>query len=140
MIAVRRAREGAQRFERLISTTSASIIVAALTFESTTRDELPVAELQQSLEPAIWLCAGAFAMGWAVSLIAGATVREAATIAIELCVKNTVLGLVLATTSFDVLDPAIPIAAFMTFQLLGAAVSIALLWLWNRVGARAEAA
>lgn len=130
----RRARPEVVRFERALSLASAFVIIAGLTVESATRDELPVAELAQSLAPALWLCGAGFAMGWLVPLATGASAGEAATIAIELCVKNTVLGLVLATGAFHALEPAVPIVAYMTFQLAFAGASIALLLVGRRFG------
>ncbi|MEZ4217867.1 MAG: hypothetical protein R3E88_15385 [Myxococcota bacterium] len=130
---LRAVRPALARFERALSVGSAVVIVAGLAWESSSAGDLPIAE---SLAPAAWLCALAFAMGWIVPLATGASAREAATVAIELCVKNTVLGLVLATSSFDAIDPAVPIAAFMTFQMLGAFASIGLLWGWARFAVR----
>ncbi len=122
--------------EAWITRACTAAIVVALTIEALRRDEPPVAALAASWTPALLLLAFAFALGLGVPLVLGLDWREAATIALELCIKNSVLGLFVATESLRSLDAAVPTAVFMTFQMPAAIAALGLYRLALRRTAR----
>jgi BASS family bile acid:Na+ symporter len=114
-MAVRSRRPGAHGAEKWLSRGSALVIVGAMVVDGMQRPELPIAEFQQSLLPAIWLAAAAVVLGLGGPVLLRLPSRDAATIGVELVVKNMLLGLVLARQSLD-FEATIPIFAFATFQ------------------------
>jgi BASS family bile acid:Na+ symporter len=100
------------------------VITAGVAYDATQRGELPVAEFQASLPPALSLAAAGLVMGILGPALLRLPSRDAATITVELVVKNTLLGIVLARHSLG-FDATIPILAFGAFQTpVGALVLI----------------
>jgi BASS family bile acid:Na+ symporter len=130
---VRAVRPGAAAHEGWITRGSTAAMVVALTVEALRSDDPPVAAFTASLQPALLLCTAALALGLGVPLVLGIGWRDAATIAVELCIKNTVLGLFVATESLGSLEAAVPIAAVMTFQLPFGLGALALYHGWRRL-------
>ena len=93
------------------------VIVAALTIEGAQRDDLPLEAFAASWTPSLLLLFSALVMGIAVPLALRLGSRDAATIAVELCIKNSVLGLFVTTQALGSLVAAVPTAVFMTFQI-----------------------
>ena len=93
------------------------VIVAALAIEGARRDDLPLEAFAASWTPSLLLLFAALVMGIAVPLALRLGSRDAATIAVELCIKNSVLGLFVTTQALGSLVAAVPTAVFMTFQL-----------------------
>jgi len=114
------------RFEKRLTRTSALLIVVGVTVDALGQPEPPVAEFRQSLAPALWLLGAAVASGLIVPLLLRLALRDAVTIAVELVVKNGLLGLVLTRQVLG-FDATVPILAFITFQ---SPVGIALLVAW----------
>ncbi len=103
------------KLEKWFSRIGAIVIVVIMTYDSSQRPELPLAELQQSLAPAFWLAVAAVVLGLAVPALFGLPTRDSVTIGVELVVKNILLGIVLARQSLA-FDAMIPIFAFSLFQ------------------------
>ena len=104
-------------WESWLTRASTVVIVVALTADAARRDDLPLDALAASWAPALLLLFAALAMGIAVPLLLRLGTRDAATIAVELCIKNSVLGLFVATQSLGSFVAAVPTAVFMTFQI-----------------------
>ena len=71
--------------------------------------------LQESIAPVLLLTFAILALGIAVPLLFGLAARDSATIAVELVVKNTLLGLVLARGALD-FEATLPIVVFATIE------------------------
>jgi BASS family bile acid:Na+ symporter len=115
-------------------------MVIALGIEAMRREDPPVAALAATWQPALLLLLAALAMGLGVPLLLQLGWRTAATIGVEICIKNTVLGLFVATQSLRSLEAAVPILAFMTFQLPVGVVVLLVYALWRRRQPVAETA
>lgn len=126
-MAVRHVAPAATAAERWLTRAGAVTIVLAIAVEAVRRDDPPVAAFAASWPPAACLLAAALVLGLGVSRAAGLDWRATTTITLELCIKNTVLALFVATQSLD-LAAAVPIAAFMAFQT---PVGIGLLVVYN---------
>jgi BASS family bile acid:Na+ symporter len=118
--------------EAWLTRAGTAAIIVALTIEALRSEDPPVAALAASWTPSLVLLAIAFALGVGVPLAFGLAWRDAATIAVELCIKNSVLGLFVATDSLGSLDAAVPTAVFMTFQMPAALGALALYHLAER--------
>jgi BASS family bile acid:Na+ symporter len=119
-------------YEPRITRVATVAMVAALTVEALRRENPPVAALAATWQPALLLLLAALAMGVGVPLLLGLGWRTAATIGVEICVKNTVLGLFVATQSLRSLEAAVPIVAFMTFQIPVGLGVLGVYALWRR--------
>jgi len=124
-------------FEAWLTRVCALVIVVALTVEGVQRDELPLDALAASWTPALLLLVAALLLGITVPLLLRLGTRDAATIAVELCIKNAVLGLFVTVQSLGSLVAAVPIAVLMTFQVPAAIVVLVLFRLvdWRRTRA-----
>jgi len=127
------------RREQWITRASTAAIIVALTVEAMGSEEPPIAAFRASWRPALLLLAAALAMGLGIPLLLKLGGRAAATIAVELCIKNTVLGLFVATQSLGSLEAGVPVAAFMTFQLPVGFGVLALYNVWRRLQPSSEA-
>ncbi len=103
-------------------------IGAALTYDAFQRPELPVAEFQASLLPAALLAVGSIVLGLGASWLARRSLTDAVTLTLELIVKNSLLGLVLARQSLA-FEATVPIVAFSIFQL---PFGVLMLLFWRR--------
>lgn len=104
-------------WEAWLTRASTVVIVAALTIEGARRDDLPLEAFAASWTPSLLLLFTALVMGIAIPLVLRLGSRDAATIAVELCIKNSVLGLFVATQALGSLVAAVPTAVYMTFQI-----------------------
>lgn len=114
------------RYESWLTRASTIVIVAALTIEAAGRDDLPLAALGASWTPTLLLLVAGLALGISIPLLLRLGWSDAATIAVELCIKNSVLALFVATQSLGSLVAAVPTAVFMTFQIPAALVVLVL--------------
>ena len=121
------------RLEKGCTRVGALGIVGALTYDALRRPELPVAEFEQSLLPAFLLIAIATAMGLGSARAARLSFRDAVTLTLEMIVKNSLLGLVLARSSLA-FEATIPIVAFSLFQT---PLGVAMLTFWRWAARRA---
>lgn len=99
----------AARFERPISLAAVVGLIAVTVEDSLTRPELPLELFWVSLAPVLWLVAAALVLGLAIPRLLGHSTGDGVTIAVELCVKNILLGIVVVSTSFGALEPNIPL-------------------------------
>jgi BASS family bile acid:Na+ symporter len=130
---VRAWRPESARHERWLSRLSAVAIIAALTIEAIRSDDPALPALASSWAPALLLLLAALVLGLALPRLARLDWRESVTIAVEVCIKNTVLGLFVATQALGSLEAAVPIVVFMSFQL---PVGIGVLVVYNLVQRR----
>jgi BASS family bile acid:Na+ symporter len=133
---VRPVRPGLVAHEPWITRASTAAVVLGLTADALRSNDPPLAALTASWPPALLLVGAAAGMGLGVPLLLRLGWREAATIAVELCIKNGVLGLYVATQSLGSLEAGAPIAVVMTVQLPVALGVLALCRTlhWRRVG------
>lgn len=129
---VRQRRPSFTRFERHISIVASILIVAGVVFQGAERPELPVEPFLKSLWAAAWLIVAAISVGIAVPLLFRVSPRDTATIAVELIVKNTLLGIVLVSQAID-FDALIPIFGFASIQ---APIGIGVIILWRALDRR----
>jgi BASS family bile acid:Na+ symporter len=101
--------------EKWLARGGALLIIGAVTYDSLQRDELPLAEAELSFAPAFLLALAAVAMGLVVPALSRLSMRDSVTIAVELVVKNSLLGIVLASRSLE-FEAVIPIFMFSIAQ------------------------
>ena len=105
-------------WERRLSLVSAVVIVWGVLRQGASRPEPPIEEFIASLPPVACFAVSAIALGIAIPSALGLRARESVTIAVELIVKNTLLGIVLVGQSLE-FEAIIPILAFATMQTPG---------------------
>lgn len=116
-MAVRRFRPTALAWEGRLSRGSAALIVIGLTVDAVADEGGAFAESSGLIVvPVILLLAAAFVLGYGLPRALRLPLPEAATIGVEACLKNTVLGLFLATQSLA-FESVLPIAFYMILQL-----------------------
>ena len=133
----RHIQPGITRHERWLSLAFALGLVAVAVGESADRPDVPLELFYESLPPALWLAAAALATGFAIPKLAGQTARDAVTIAVELCVKNALLGIVVVSTSFRAFDPNIPLFVYSAVMVPPAILALVIDRI--RAGRHAEA-
>lgn len=114
---VRALHPPALRLERPLSAIAGVGILAAVVYSTAARPEPPAAEFAASILPALSLAAAALIFGLGVPRLFGQSDGDALAIAVELCVKNGLLGMVVASSSFGVLDPSIPILVYTSVMV-----------------------
>ena len=120
------------RAERWLTRIGVLAIVVGVTWDTTQRPELPVEDFNASLPPAAALALAGLLMGLVSPALLRLRSRDAATITVELVVKNTLLGIVLARHSLG-FEAMIPVFAFGMFQTpIGALVLVGWRWLVRR--------
>lgn len=112
--------------EAWVTRASTFAVILALSVSALRRDDPPVAALATSWQPALLLLASALAMGLGVPLLLRVGWRDAVTIAVELCIKNGVVGLFVATRSLGSLEAGAPVGAVMALQVPVAMGALAL--------------
>jgi bile acid:Na+ symporter, BASS family len=131
---------GLARYERLLARVSAAVIILVLAIATVRSDDPPVAEFGASLLPAALLLGCALVLGVLLPHLLGLDWRDSTTIGVELCIKNGVLGLFVATQSLGSLVAGVPVLAFMTFQMPVGIAVLAAYNLWRRAEERRMAA
>jgi len=123
-MAVRGRWPSALKLEKWLSRFGAIAIIAVMIWDSSQRSQLPLEELQRSLAPALWLACVALVLGLTVPRLFGLSTRDSVTIAVELVVKNMLLGIVLARQSLE-FNAMVPMVAFSIFETpLGVALLV----------------
>lgn len=122
----------AVRFERRLSIAATIIIVTAMSVEGSQRPEIPLEEFAESIGPAATFAFSAILVGLTLPALFGLSARDTVTIAVELIVKNTLLGMVLVGQALA-FEAVLPILAFVIFQTPG---GIALLVGWRYLDRR----
>jgi BASS family bile acid:Na+ symporter len=117
-MAVRMRWPGTLAWERRLSLVAAGIIVFAVVIEGNKRPALPVDDFIASIGPALAFAVAAMAVGVVVPALFRISARDTVTIAVELIVKNTLLGIVLVGQALD-FEAVLPIFAFAMFQTPG---------------------
>jgi len=116
---------GAARLDRPLTLLASLGILAALTLDGFMRPESPVEAVALVTPPALWLAGAALLLGLLVPMLLRFSASDTVTIAVEIGVKNTLLGIVVASSSFGVLEPSIPILLYGGLMLpLGASLVI----------------
>ncbi len=105
-------------WERKLSLVAASVIVGGMIFRGTSQPEVPVEEFLRSLAPAATLAIAAIVVGITLPPLLRVSPRDTVTIAVEMIVKNTLLGIVLVGQVLD-FEAVLPIFAFSIFQTPG---------------------
>lgn len=105
-------------WERRLSLASAVVIVWGVVRQGASRPDPPVEEFLASLPPVACFAVAAIVLGIAIPTALGLRARDSVTIAVELIVKNTLLGIVLVGQSLE-FEAMIPILAFALMQTPG---------------------
>lgn len=126
-MATRSRRPDWLRFERPLSIVSAIVIALGVGIEASSRPDPPVDLFMQSLIPAALFAVAAIVVGTVLPTLFRLRSADTVTIAVELVVKNTLLGIVLVSQTLG-FEAMIPILAFTIFQTPG---GLALLVGWR---------
>jgi BASS family bile acid:Na+ symporter len=102
-------------WERKLSTLASIVIVISVATEGSTRPEVPLEDFLRSVAPAAGFAIAAVLVGLIVPALFRISARDTVTIAVELVVKNTLLGMVLVGQVLD-FEAILPILAFAMFQ------------------------
>ncbi len=108
----------ALRWERHATIPGAIVIVLGAALGAGNNPEIDPSEFVDSLAPAAAFAFSAMAIGMLVPLLFRIPARDAVTIAVEMIVKNTLLGIVLVAQVLD-FEAVLPIFAFAIFQTPG---------------------
>ena len=108
----------ALRWERHATIPGAIVIVLGAALGAGNNPEIDPSEFVDSLAPAAAFALSAMAIGMVVPLLFRIPARDAVTIAVEMIVKNTLLGIVLVAQVLD-FEAVLPIFAFAIFQTPG---------------------
>jgi BASS family bile acid:Na+ symporter len=106
------------RLERWLSLPSVVVIAFGALSEATSRPDLPLEAFLEGVQAAGCFAVAAILVGLALPALLGINARDTVTIAVEMIVKNTLLGIVLASQVMD-FESLIPIFAFGLFQTPG---------------------
>jgi BASS family bile acid:Na+ symporter len=112
---VRTQRPGAVRWETMLSRVSFVAICIGAGIDGVDRGEAPTSEFMESVVPVVVYTISALGVGTLVPALFGISARDAVTIAVEIVVKNTLLGIVLLTQSVDFVA-IVPILVYMVVQ------------------------
>ena len=124
---VLRARNpAALRWERRTTIPGAVIIVLGAVLGTSSNPDLD--KVIESIAPAAAFAVSAMTVGTIVPLLFRIPARDAVTIAVEMIVKNTLLGIVLVAQVLD-FEAVLPILAFAAFQTPGG-VLLLVGWRW----------
>lgn len=119
---------GALRFERRASLSGALLIVLGVALGAGNNPDVDPEEFFDSLVPAAAFALSALVVGVTVPILFRIPARDAVTIAVEMIVKNTLLGIVLVAQVLD-FEAVLPIFAFAIFQTPGGILLLAG-WRW----------
>lgn len=125
---VRIRRPDALRWERPLALFSAIGVVTGSVFQGAQRPEFPAEQFYTSLGPAFAFSTAAILIGIAVPALFRLPARDTVTIAVELIVKNVLLGIVLVGQALD-FEAIIPILVFAGFQAPGG-ILLLVGWRW----------
>jgi BASS family bile acid:Na+ symporter len=100
--------------------------------DGTDRPEAPAAEFLQSIAPVAWYSLASLVAGTLVPALFRLSARDGVTIAVEIVVKNTLLGIVLLTQTVDF----VAIAPILVYMLIQTPLGILLLVGWRVLARR----
>lgn len=112
------------RFERRITIPAALLIALTATSEALKRPDIPVETFLEAFYAASYFAVAAIVVGITIPALFRLPARDTVTIAVELIVKNTMLGIVLVGQVME-FEALIPIFAFAIFQTPGGVVLLA---------------
>ncbi len=113
---LRSYRPGAGRFERPLTGISAVVLLTDLLVDNFDRPEVPTELFLASLAPSIGLVLAALLLGLVIPQLLRQSASDTVTIAVELCLKNSLLGVVVVTTSFGEIEATIPLIVYSTLM------------------------
>lgn len=116
----------ALRWERRATIPGAIIIVLGAALGTSSNPDLD--KIIESIAPAAAFAISAMTVGTIVPLLFRIPARDAVTIAVEMIVKNTLLGIVLVAQVLD-FEAVLPILAFAAFQTPGGVILL-IGWRW----------
>lgn len=126
---VTRARNpNALRWERRVTMLGAIMIVLGAAFGAGNNPDIETSQFLVSLVPAAAFAGSAMVIGTVVPLLFGIPARDSITIAVEMIVKNTLLGIVLVAQVLE-FEAVLPIFAFAAFQTPGG-ILLLVGWRW----------
>jgi BASS family bile acid:Na+ symporter len=105
------------RLERPLSSVASIAIVGILLTDGFTRPEPPTEPVAVILVPCLLLGLATAVLGIGLPRLLRLSAPDAAAISVELCMKNGLLGTVVASSSFGVLEPSIPILVYTGMML-----------------------
>ena len=137
-MALRTRLNSAQRWERICTRLGMIAVVIGLTLQALGEEGEAISGVAQILPPVLTLLGAGAVLGYGLPLLVRIPPAQSATIGVEICLKNTVLGIVLAELSLG-LEAAVPSALYMTFHLPAAALILLCYRLWGRRSGRGMA-
>ena len=115
-------------YEKWLTRIGALGIGVALTIDWITREAAPMAELRQSFPPIIVLIAAMLVIGLGIPFLFRLSARDTVTLGVEVVVKNTLLGIVVARSALD-FEAILPVMAYGTIETpLGGLLLV--IWRW----------
>jgi BASS family bile acid:Na+ symporter len=130
-MALRARREEAGRWERLFTHGGVAIVLVAVASQLFSEQGGSLAGASQALPAVLALLGSAVLLGVGVPLALGLTGAQSATIGVEICLKNTVLGIALAELSLG-MQAALPSVLYAAFQLPASAAILVAYRVWAR--------
>ena len=118
----------AASYERWLTRIGVVVISFAFVWDALHREEIPIVLLQQAIFPVVCLIAASGVIGLGAPRVLGLSTRDSVTIGVEVVVKNTLLGLVVARGSLG-FDATLPVLAFASIQV---PLGVGLLAAWRR--------
>ena len=109
---VRERYPGAENYERRVTGLSGLALLVVMIWDTADQPEAPLALLEQAFLPVVCLTLLGAVVGVVLPLLLGQSLEDAVTIAIELCVKNVLLGMVVLASAFPQIDPNVPLFAY----------------------------
>ncbi len=118
----------ALRWERRVTMPGAIVIVLGAVLGAGNNPDIETSQFLVSLAPAAAFAGSAMVIGVVVPLLFGIPARDSVTIAVEMIVKNTLLGIVLVAQVLE-FEAVLPILAFAAFQTPGG-ILLLVGWRW----------
>jgi bile acid:Na+ symporter, BASS family len=128
----RAQRPSTVRWETWLSRMSVVLICVGAGIDGADRPEPPSAEFFQSVVPVAWYALASVTAGTLIPALFRISARDGVTIAVEIVVKNTLLGIVLLTQTVDFVA-VVPLLVYMMIQT---PAGILLLVAWRMLARR----
>lgn len=130
-MALRARRDEARRWERLFTHGGVAAVVAAVASQLLSEQGGSLAGASQALPAVLALLGSAVVLGVGLPLVLGLPGAQSATIGVEICLKNTVLGIAMAELSLG-MQAAVPSVLYALFQVPVSAAILVAYRLWAR--------
>lgn len=114
-MALRNKKPAFVRLERPLTAIGAIGVLAAIALDVMSRPDLPTQEVAISTVPVLLLVGAAGVLGLGLPIVFRQPAQDAVTVSVEICLKNTMLGFVVVSTTFAEFAPNVPIALYVTF-------------------------